>query len=123
MINKQYLIYNTIASYEAAVAKGDIKPDSIVFVKEDRTIRTHGETFGNGVKDDEIDDLILNKLYVQSQQNMQASNQIDPAGYNPTTGQSYSQEPPISWARITEYVDAKIAEALAQHTTTEEPTV
>ena len=73
MIDKQYLIYNTIASYEAAVARGDIKPEAIVFVKEDRTIRTHGEIFGNGVKDDEIDDLILNKLYVQSQQGMEAS--------------------------------------------------
>lgn len=113
MINKQYLIYKTIASYEAARAAGKIKDESIVFVIEDRTIRTHGETFGNGVKGDEISDMILNKLYVQSQLDMEASTEVDPPGYNPTTEQSYSQEPPITWARITEYVDAKIAEALA----------
>jgi hypothetical protein len=90
MINKQYLIYNTIAAYEAAWAAGEISQESIVFVIEDRTIRTHGETFGNGVKDDEIANLILNKLYAQGQQGMEASTQIDPPGYNPTTSQSYS---------------------------------
>ena len=107
----QYLIYNTVDAYEQDAA--NIRPESIVFIKQDRTIRTHGEIFGNGVKDDEIATLILNKLYVQSQLDMEASTEVDPPGYNPTTEQSYSQEPPITWARITEYVDAKIAEALA----------
>ena len=114
MIDKQYLIYNTVKSYEDAVADGKIKDESIVFVIEDRTIRTHGEIFGNGVKNDEITDLILGKLYVQGQQQIEPSTEIDPPGFNPTTDQSYSQEPPITWARITEYVDEKIAEALAQ---------
>ena len=50
-IDKRFVIYKTVAGFNKDVAKGKIQDDSIVFVIEDRSIRTHGLQFGNEIKD------------------------------------------------------------------------
>lgn len=47
-INNKLIIYKTLQAYEDAYQGEKIKDDSIVFVIEDHTIRTHGKVFGDG---------------------------------------------------------------------------
>ena len=57
MINNQFLLYRTLAAYQADV--NNIKPTSIVFVVEDGTVRTHGFVFGGKFVDpDDLADYI-----------------------------------------------------------------
>lgn len=48
MIKNQLLIFRTVAQYERA----SVNPDSIAFVVEDGTIRTHNFTFGGKSKNE-----------------------------------------------------------------------
>lgn len=55
MINNQFLLYRTLDGYRNDAE--NIKPESIVFVVEDGTVRTHGFVFGGRSTIDQ-DDLV-----------------------------------------------------------------
>jgi hypothetical protein len=52
MKEKQFLLFKTVKSYENAVANGKVDLRDVAFVIEDRSIRTHGLTFGGGTAHD-----------------------------------------------------------------------
>lgn len=45
MINNRFLFFKTKEAFEAAKNNGDVSQDSIVFIKNDKVIWTHGTYF------------------------------------------------------------------------------
>ena len=52
MINESKLFFQTYSGFERELSNGNIKQDSIVFIKDIRSIWTHGVLFDGGSHED-----------------------------------------------------------------------
>ena len=59
MIDRKFLFYETRNAFERDLKDGLIQQDSIVFIKSDLTVWTHGVNFNTGVVKQYVDNLLV----------------------------------------------------------------